>query len=37
MDTSKNTVFMQLLETAGQVGERPKLVLKEQEAVYGWV
>lgn len=34
MDTSKNTVSMQLLETAAQGGERPKSVLKEQEAVY---
>lgn len=33
MDTSKNTVSMQL-ETAAQGGERPKSVLKEQEAVY---
>lgn len=28
---------MQLLETAGQGGERLSLVLKEQKAVYGWV
>lgn len=37
MDASKNTVFMQLLETAGQGSERPKPVLKGQEAVYEWV
>lgn len=33
MDTSKNIVFMQLLKTSGQGGERPKILLKEQEAV----
>lgn len=30
----KDTVFLQLLESAGQGGGRPKLVLKEKEAVY---